>query len=233
MKLARDPDGVHPVRGQQHFFRNDTGDFGHLLFMAGRVGIPAFHDSGHGQHRPFQNHPGFFIADLELFQAPVQVFCFQPHFFFQAFVEFHELGILFFDQFVQPTVLHHQIRFAQHFSDRVEQFFPAPRLGQIPVNPPAVDRVDDRVRVRVARQQHTQGVGADVAGLRKKLHPGHAGHELVGNNQGNIRRFFQDGQRFFRGAGRAQIIPFIGQRHGHDFQDGFFVVNQQDRMPVF
>ena len=233
MKLARDPNGFHPVHGQEQLLRDDAGDSGHLLFVAGRVRVPAFHDSGHGQHRPSQNHPDFFQAGPEFFQALVQVPGFLPHFLFQSLVEVQKLGILFFDQLIQPAVFPHQIRLAQHLPDRVKKILPAPGLGQIPVNASAVDRVDDGVRVRVARQQHPQGVGTDMAGLGEKLHARHAGHVLVGNDQGNVRGFFQKGQPFFRGAGRQQIISLIGQHRRHDLEDGFFVVNQQDRMPVF
>ena len=60
-----------------------------------------------------------------------------------------------------------------------------PGLEQVVVEVHVVDRADRGVGVGVRRQQHALGVGHQVHGLLEEVHPGHAGHPVVGEQQGD------------------------------------------------
>jgi hypothetical protein len=61
-----------------------------------------------------------------------------------------------------------------------------PRLEQVPVEVDVVDRPDRGVGVGVGGEQHPLRARRDVHGQLEELHAGHAGHPVVGEQQGGV-----------------------------------------------
>jgi hypothetical protein len=74
--------------------------------------------------------------------------------------------------------------------DGVLQLLRIPRLGEVMVNCPGVDRLHHGFDVRIGRGQNAQDVRLDLPHLIQQPHAFFTGHELIGDEQTNLLGVF-------------------------------------------
>jgi hypothetical protein len=111
-----------------------------------------------------------------------------------------------------------------------EQLVRVPRLGDEVIDAPGVDGVHEAVDVGVGGEDDADGVGRPLLAPAEQLHPGHAGHAVVGDDHGDVVAG-QPSERRLAALG-AQHPELGGQDRLERVEDPRLVVDDQDNRLV-
>ena len=127
----------------------------------------------------------------------------------------------------QPLVLDRELVVLDRALHHLLQVIGLPRLADVGVDVPVVDRLDDRVHVREAGQDHPDRAGMAPLHLGDELDATHVGHALVGEHHRERSLRIEQIERAAR-VGRGLDVVVVLEREAHRLEDGFLVIDDQD-----
>ena len=127
----------------------------------------------------------------------------------------------------QPLVLDRQVVVLDGLLHHLFQVIGLPRFGDVGVDVPRVDRLDDRPHVGEAGQDHAHRRRMPLADLGHELDAAHVGHALVGEHDGDRGFLIEQIERASRVA-RGEHLVIVLEGEGHRLEDGFLVVDDQN-----
>ena len=128
----------------------------------------------------------------------------------------------------EAPVLAHQREALDRVREDAAQLLRVPRLGDVAVDAPEVDRLDQHVDVRERGDDDADRVGADLARRLQQVEAGHLRHALVGDDRGDVFRPRQR-QRLLAAA-REQQLEAAPEVEAERVQVVRLVVDDQHRI---
>jgi hypothetical protein len=117
---------------------------------------------------------------------------------------------------------------AERIANDRRQLVGIPRLADVAVDVPFIDRIDDRVDVGVTGHHEPDNVREFFAHPGEKLRASHARHALVGDDDVNVGTESEDVERLIGALGGQDLI-FAAKEAAETGEDFGFVVDDQER----
>ncbi len=148
----------------------------------------------------------------------------------QVRVRFFQLCILVLHLRQEHFSLDHQVIALARFANDRLQLVGVPRLGDVAINVPLVDRVNHRMDVGVAREQESHGFRAFAAYVFEELYARRRRHALVRHDDMDF--LLVENIDALGGARCAEHAVIEAQQVLHAFDNVGLVVNDENGVAV-